>query len=319
MAVGDEGRFPIAGALGSSVSVGAGGIDVEGLLLSLVDVGNDLIDSTGIPMPSVVVVGMSGLLELVDKPSRVTDTIQGAWPQARAVAASDSVTALVGALGMEGGAVVAAGTGVAGLGSDLKEVWHRADGWGHLLGDTGGGAWIGMAGLQAAMRTIDGRDGGSKLLLDLATRDIGKPSELPRMLYTRDDRAKVLASFVPAMTEAGFSGDPVALEIWGNAGRALAETAQAALVPGIPRRMALVGGLLAAEDLLIAPFYREVARRLPDVDVSTGGGGPLEGAAAMASSLEMNPASIGHYPPFITSILPKRPTKHGSATDRFAF
>lgn len=33
---------------------------------------------------------------------------------------------------------------------------RRADGWGHLLGDCGSGAWIGRAGLEAAPRAYDG-------------------------------------------------------------------------------------------------------------------------------------------------------------------
>ena len=55
---------------------------------------------------------------------------------------------------------VAAGTGLIAIGTDLTR-WRRADGWGHLLGDCGSGAWIGRAGLEAALRAYDGRPGGS--------------------------------------------------------------------------------------------------------------------------------------------------------------
>ncbi|KOG91913.1 ATPase, partial [Streptomyces varsoviensis] len=69
--------------------------------------------------------------------------------------------AYAGALGQRPGAVVAGGTGMIAIGSDLSREggWRRADGWGHLLGDLGGGAWIGQAGLTAALRAHDGRTG----------------------------------------------------------------------------------------------------------------------------------------------------------------
>lgn len=82
----------------------------------------------------------------------------------RLALAADAVTAYAGAVGQLPGAVVAGGTGMIALGTDLTS-WRRADGWGHLLGDSGGGAWIGRAGLDAAMRAHDGRRGGSAPLL----------------------------------------------------------------------------------------------------------------------------------------------------------
>ncbi|MDJ0376999.1 BadF/BadG/BcrA/BcrD ATPase family protein [Cryobacterium sp. PH31-L1] len=298
------GDLPLASATGPSVMVGPSGIDVEALIGTLVGLGDQLRRAQGLGSPLAVVVGMSGLMELVDRPTRVTDAIAALWPRARTVVASDSVTALVGALGIGGGAVVAAGTGVVGLGSDLDTVWNRVDGWGHLLGDAGGGAWIGMQGLRAAVRAYDGRAGGSALLLKLATRDLGEVHDLPRMLYTRDDRAGVMATFVPAMVEAAHAGDAVAAAVWQRAGQALAETAQAALTPQLPQRVALVGGLLAAGRLLTDPFNAAAERLLPGVHVHLGGGGSLQGAAVLARHLVLDPAMVPHHPPFITRVLP---------------
>ena len=49
---------------------------------------------------------------------------------------------------------------------------HRADGWGHLLGDDGSGFAVGRAGLASAMRAVDGR-GGSRPLLERALARFG--------------------------------------------------------------------------------------------------------------------------------------------------
>lgn len=73
------------------------------------------------------------------------------------------------------------------LGTDLTS-WRRADGWGHLLGDCGSGAWIGRAGLEAAMRAYDGRSGGSAALLARAEKLFGPAAGLPGALYPRTDR-----------------------------------------------------------------------------------------------------------------------------------
>jgi len=70
---------------------------------------------------------------------------------------ADAVTAYAGALRARPGAVVAAGTGLIAIGTDLTG-WRRADGWGHLLGDCGGGAWIGgRAWRRRCVRTTGGK------------------------------------------------------------------------------------------------------------------------------------------------------------------
>ncbi|WP_307829233.1 BadF/BadG/BcrA/BcrD ATPase family protein, partial [Streptomyces clavuligerus] len=147
--------------------------------------------------------------------------------------ASDAVTAYAGALGQRPGAVVAGGTGMVALGTDLTR-WRRADGWGHLLGDCGGGAWIGRAGLEAALRAHDGREGGSPALLAAAESAFGPARELPDRVYPRPDRPAVLASFAPEVGRCAADGDAVAARILALAARHVAEAA-GAVCPGVPR------------------------------------------------------------------------------------
>ena len=67
------------------------------------------------------------------------------------VVTNDAVTAHLGALGGEPGAVIVAGTGAIALAA-TPEGWARADGWGTMLGDDGGGYWIGRRALAMALR-----------------------------------------------------------------------------------------------------------------------------------------------------------------------
>jgi N-acetylglucosamine kinase-like BadF-type ATPase len=69
----------------------------------------------------------------------------------------DAEIALAGAHAGKPGAIVAAGTGAIALAKDREGNLHRADGWGHLLGDEGSGYWIGREALRWVCRIADGR------------------------------------------------------------------------------------------------------------------------------------------------------------------
>jgi N-acetylglucosamine kinase-like BadF-type ATPase len=277
---------------GPGVSVGPDGIRVAPLLDALLA---DL-PARETAAATTVSIGMSGLLGLTP-PDAVLAELRGRWPQARILLASDAVTAAAAAVGLDGGVVIAVGTGVVGLATDFHDVWRRADGWGHLLGDEGGGAWIGLAGLRAAVRAHDGRPGGSTALLAAATRQLGPAESLPSKLYTRDDRAGVLAAFAPAVADAAREGDPVALEIWQDAAAALAATAGALLLAPVPRRLAVIGGVTGVGGLLLDPLRDALARTAPGVELSTPDVRPLDGALLLATAEGLPP---GGRPPYLT-------------------
>ena len=116
---------------------------------------------------------MRGLLHLAD-PVAVLAAVDVALAPAACAVVSDAVASLVGALGgLRPGAVVAAGTGAVALGSDFAGTWTKVDGWGHVLGDRGSAAWVGLEGLRAALRHRDGVAGGSARLLAAAEGLLG--------------------------------------------------------------------------------------------------------------------------------------------------
>ena len=131
------------------VRVGADGIDVAALVADAAvpaarRAGDE--DASGAAPPEVVVWSMRGLLFLADRSSGAAHGRRGARCR-RTVVVSDAVASLVGATGRIGpGAVVAAGTGAVAFGTDFDRQWRRVDGWGHVLGDAGSAAALGMAG-----------------------------------------------------------------------------------------------------------------------------------------------------------------------------
>ncbi|WP_306327670.1 N-acetylglucosamine kinase, partial [Streptomyces venezuelae] len=181
------------------------------------------------------------------------------------------------------GAVVAGGTGMIALGTDLT-AWRRADGWGHLLGDCGSGAWIGRAGLEAAMRAHDGRRGGSPALLARAEKLFGPVAGLPGALYPRTDRPAVLASFAPEVGRCA-AEDPVAADILARAARHIAEAAEAVCPAGPGARVALTGGLFKIGDPLLVPLRAALAELLPEARTVPPEGDPMSGAVGLATAL----------------------------------
>ncbi|MFI1755335.1 N-acetylglucosamine kinase [Streptomyces sp. NPDC020571] len=277
------------GPLGRRVSrepvrTGARGIDPGHLMGQLLAMARALAAETGVTRLGTAVLGAAGL-------ATPGDALRAELPDAlarelgvRTVAlAADAVTAYVGALGPRAGAVVAAGTGLIAVGTDLSR-WRRADGWGHLLGDCGGGAWIGRAGLEAALRAHDGREGGSAPLLARAEERFGPAAGLPGQVYPRSDRPAVLASFAPEVAACA-AADPVAAEILRAAARHLADSAAAVCPAGGEPLVAVTGGLRRLGDPLLAPLGEELTKRLPQARRTTAEGDPLDGAVRIATGL----------------------------------
>src|SRR3984885_10632583 len=185
-----------------------------------------------------VIVGAAGALAAPDAARALGDALLVSLRAQRVAVTSDAVIAHAGALDGQPGVVLIAGTGVVALAIGADGALRTADGWGPWLGDEGGGAWIGAAGLRAALRAHDGR-GPCTTLLDAARARFGAPETWPAQLTG----AAALASFAPDVLAA--QGDAAALAIVSAAAEALAATARA--VGDGP--VAMIGGLAGVEAL----------------------------------------------------------------------
>ncbi|MET9386003.1 BadF/BadG/BcrA/BcrD ATPase family protein [Streptomyces sp. NPDC002928] len=286
VAVGTVARGALAQrASAEPVRTGARGIDPEHLMEQLVPMVRALTAETGVTGLGAAVVGAAGLSTLGDAlRAELPGALAREFGVRKVALAADAITAYVGALGPRPGAVIAAGTGLIAVGTDLTG-WRRADGWGHLLGDCGGGAWIGRAGLEAALRAHDGRPGGSARLLARAEEEFGPLPGLPGKLYPRTDRAAVLASFTLRVAACAHDGDPVAVDILRAAARHMAESAAAVCPASGKPRVALTGGLFKMGDPLLVPLENELAQKLPHARRVPADGDPLHGSVRMATDL----------------------------------
>ena len=301
--VDDAGSAPriIDQLTGTRIEIGSSGSTV-------LDVVRELVRSAAETWPdrfsevSGIGIGATGIASLAEDPSAVLAEIS-AEHGVPAVVAIDAVTAHLGALGGTGGAITVLGTGaiaIAHPGPDESgnwtSAWSRADGWGHLFGDRGGGAWLGRQGLELALRTHDGTDERGRALLEAASRRFGPPASWPGQFYTRNDRAGLLAEFAIDIAETARSGDAASADLLREAGREAARSAVAAArrssradsaagrldrTAGQQIRVALTGGVAAAGSHLVEEFRIETGHLDPNVTIVESAGGPLAGALTL--------------------------------------
>ncbi|HEX6682303.1 MAG TPA: BadF/BadG/BcrA/BcrD ATPase family protein [Candidatus Limnocylindrales bacterium] len=238
----------------------------------------DLLARSGASEVDAVAVGATGF-QLTG--ARLRDGVPPKMPSKNVLLCSDMLTSYVGALGLSDGAVIAAGTGAVALGTDLAGTWQRVDGWGYLLGDYGGGSWIGRHAMHAALRAADGRPGGSPALLRLLREKLGEPAEVVAEITDRADRAGMMAGFVPAVAQAADEGDVIALGLLRTAGDHLADTALSALPLGAKRTIATTGNLFK----LGGPLWQRFTARLKHVELQAARGTGLDGALTLARAV----------------------------------
>ena len=287
---GGEGRQATAPGVLRMDGDGVGPETVAGALLGAVEKLGEL------PALDGVGVGLSGF-EIARAPDLEIVAAALAGPGDAPVAiATDGVTSLLGALGGEPGAVVAAGTGTVAMAHDGRR-WAKVDGTGSLLGDAGSGFAIGRAGLDSALRHLDGR-GGSEALARAAQERFGPPAEIPERIARADPPVRAIAGFARDVARvAAEEEDAAARAILADAGSELARSGCAALkrlfAPEAPAPLTTTGNVFAAGPALLDAFAATVEQLRPGTTVAPAAGSSLDGAALLVREADRLPAEPG--------------------------
>lgn len=197
---------------------------------------------------------------------------------------------LLGDLPGSVGVGLIAGTGAIAVGRDAGDASARASGWGHLLGDEGGGYDLGRRALQAATRAADGRGPATDLLAAILRHwSLATPADL---IASADDHAapESVAQLAPLVLAAAQSGDRAARAIVQRGARELADAVLAVarqldLPPALP--LALGGGLLVYQPEYRALVLRHLRGRralAPPALVAEPARSAAHGARALATS-----------------------------------
>lgn len=207
------------------------------------------------------------------------------WPNAKIVTGSDRDSGLAAALDHGDGIVVNAGSGssVTGRRGDRIE---RAGGWGHILGDTGGGYFLSIEALRLILSEYDLHRGEmqftAKILHALSLNNL---DELVRWAQTADKME--IATLAPVVFEAAAGGDARVNEIVEGGARVLCEytEAVASRLHLLAPKVALTGGLFHRDSIYTHAFRRRLKKNLPDARVTVAERPPEFGAAWLAAAI----------------------------------
>ena len=208
------------------------------------------------------------------------------WPQAQIVTGSDRDSGMAAALGSSDGIVVNAGTGssVTGRRGERRE---KAGGWGHILGDAGGGYYLAVQALRLLLREFDLRGGRTDVAAAiLRALCLNSLDELVRWVQAAGKTE--IASLAPIVVAAAESGDPRMVEILNGAARVLAEYTEAVAqrLEFETPEVRLIGSVFQNCSAYAAAFERELINLSPRAKVAVTERSPEFGAACLAAGAD---------------------------------
>ena len=194
--------------------------------------------------------------------------------------------ALAGALNMEEGICLIAGTGSSCYGRRKNGKSWRAGGWGALLDDAGGAYQIGLGAIKAATQEFDGRGAATTITPKvMSALGIAKPDEIMHRVYVEGLCKQEIADFAPLVTKEAESGDLVACHILQEGALALAKMAQAVgerLNFQNSIHIAVSGSVYKHSHLYRKNLDQAIKSKIPKAQITEPKLPPLLGAALLA-------------------------------------
>jgi N-acetylglucosamine kinase len=291
----DEGRV-LAEARGGGANLQAAGeLQVEKVLHHVMDA----VLAQHDVVPAAICLGIAG----VDRPQDA-EAVRGIMRRigfkARTLVVNDALIALVAGAGDKPGIVVVAGTGSIAYGTNTAGQAARAGGWGYLLGDEGGGFWIGRAALAAVVRQFDGRGPETRLTeLVLTHLELNNPTELIYQIYERDIYRHTIAGLASLVQRAMDHGDAVAADILTRAGTELGSAAASVIgrlgMRGHVFPTVLAGGIFRGIPSLAGDVSSRISEVAPRSEVSVLRVEPAMGAVRLALRAAQGNAVVPTY------------------------
>jgi N-acetylmuramic acid 6-phosphate etherase len=211
------------------------------------------------------------------------------WPNAKIVTGNDRDSGLAAALGHGDGIAVNAGSGSSVTGRRDNRI-EKAGGWGHILGDAGGGYFLSVQALRLILREYDLHRGEmqftAKILHALSLNNL---DELVRWAQTADKME--VARLTPVVFEAAAHGDGRVVEILEEGARVLSEYTEAVAtrLHLLAPKVILLGGLFQRDSIYAHTFRRRLKKSLPDARIATSERAPEMGAAWLAAEMQEFP------------------------------
>ncbi|MBD2594760.1 ATPase [Nostoc spongiaeforme FACHB-130] len=199
----------------------------------------------------------------------------------------DALIALVGGVGHDVGIVVAAGTGSIVFGRNHQGKTKRVGGWGYILGDEGSAYKIAVAGMQAALKSYDGREISTSLIPDFQQHlGLQNIAELIEVIYRHGWGVKEIASLAPIVDLAAASGDELANNIIDDAVKELVKATStvinAIFSPDSAFEIVTTGSVWQGKSQIHERFTTAIVNQFPLVNVILPRYEPAYGAGLLA-------------------------------------
>ena len=221
-----------------------------------------------------------------DDRNKLAKLCRDVWPNARIVVGSDRDSGLAAALGRGDGIAVNAGTGASVTGRRGDRI-EKAGGWGHILGDAGGGYSLALQALRFILREYDLHRGEAQFTATiLRALSLNSRDELVRWAQIADKNE--VASLAPVVLECAMKGDESVMRIVEEGAGVLSEyTAAVATRLGLlAPKVILLGGLFQRDGVYVHAFKRKLKKSLSDARVAMSEQSPEIGAAWLAAQLD---------------------------------
>ncbi|MEH1920322.1 N-acetylglucosamine kinase [Nostoc sp.] len=219
--------------------------------------------------------------------------INWALQPANIVICNDAFIALVGGIGQPVGIVVAAGTGSIVFGRNHQGDTKRVGGWGYILGDEGSAYKIAIAGMNAALKSYDGRE-MSTSLVEAFKQHLGLENieDLIEVIYRGEWRVKQIAALALVVDFAAASGDIVANIIIDDAVKELVKATSTVIDAIFSADSALevvtTGSVWRGRCKIHERFSASLIKKFPNVNVIFPRYEPAYGAGLLALQTTQN-------------------------------
>ncbi|MEH2449158.1 MAG: BadF/BadG/BcrA/BcrD ATPase family protein [Nostoc sp.] len=212
---------------------------------------------------------------------------------ANIVICNDALIALVGGIGQPVGIVVAAGTGSIVFGRNHQGHTKRVGGWGYILGDEGSAYKIAIAGMNAALKSYDGREISTSLLENFKQHlDLETIEDLIEVIYRRGWEVKQIAALALIIDFAAASGDIVANTIIDDAVKELVQATStvinAIFTADSVLEVVTTGSVWQGKCNIHERFAASLVKKFPEVKVIFPRYEPAYGAGLLALQTTQN-------------------------------
>lgn len=205
---------------------------------------------------------------------------------------NDAEILLVGGVGALQGICLIAGTGSIALGRLADGTLVRSGGMGWRLGDEGSAWWIAQESVRRMLRSEEQRDLPTGMCEPLLEHfGVRESWEMIPLFNTIGLDKGTIASAAPLVTKAALQGDPLALDILGQAAKELLSLVSSIIIrlPALSdARLVCAGGVMEHDRIVVSEFRRLLADTFPSVKLEEASGTALDGALRLAREAVKN-------------------------------